>query len=55
MYTQKEIDDIVKEVHEALQESLKADVAETNAKLAKSKAHIRFLNAKEALSSIKFN
>jgi hypothetical protein len=55
MYTQKEIDAIVKEVHEALLESISADRVETEAKVAKAKAHLRLLNAKEALSAIRFN
>ncbi len=55
MHTKEEVTAIMQELHEALHESIEADRAETEAKQAKAKAHIRLLNAKQALSAIKFN
>ena len=50
-----EIDEVTKELHDALIESFEASKSEENAKLRKHKAQKRLLLAREAVRAISFN
>lgn len=55
MTTQKDIQNAIKDLEIALNESLKAQNDETNAKLARIKAHYRLSLAREAIRELSFN
>lgn len=50
-----EINEAIKELHDALIESYDASEAEDNAKLKKIKAQKRLLMARQAVSALSFN
>jgi hypothetical protein len=51
----KQIEDLIKELHEAILESIEASQAEDKAKLRSIKAQKRLSLAKDEVRSIKFN
>ncbi len=51
--TIEKIDEVVKELGDAMKEFLDIDKKETEIKIAKIKAHDRFLRAKENFNSLK--
>ena len=50
-----EIEDAIKELHDAVIESIEAQKIEGNAKLRRIKAHKRLLMAREVVRALKFN
>ena len=53
--TQQQVNEAIKELGEAMTESVEAQKAEENAKLRRIKAHKRLLLAKGVVASLKFN
>lgn len=53
--TKKEIDEAMTELQSAMEESFEASRIETNAKLAKTKAHYRLSRAREEVRALSFN
>ena len=53
--TKSEIESAIKELHDAMIESVEAQKAEESAKLHRIKAHKRLLMAREVVRSLKFN
>jgi len=55
MTTQKEVQDAIAELQEAMQENLEAQLADTNIKLKKIKAQKRLSLARDSVRNIQFN